>query len=112
MLDLIAALENSVDNVHGDWENEGFANLMTQKIENVFYSDFNFRDLLDDISASQVKPIVVCVNGSVEYHDGTTWIMGNGNHRLAIAIATCAETVLVLFNENPDDYMVSHVSGY
>jgi hypothetical protein len=115
VLDLIRALEGSVDCVT-NWEAGGFSEMVEGKLESVWrYGQANYGDLMDNFSTAQAYPIVVCVNGSSEYLPDSKWVMGNGNHRLSIAIATCAETVLVAFNDDPDDYMCgdfSSASGY
>ena len=61
--------------------------------------------LEDMIERGQMDPIVIGVNGFSEF-DLTGWTVGNGNHRLATALACMSPTVLVAFTDETDDFML------
>jgi hypothetical protein len=38
------------------------------------------------------------------------WQLGNGHHRMCLAILMCLDSILVLFDDNDEDYMHSDVT--
>jgi hypothetical protein len=111
LLDLMRALEGSVDasidvrEGREDW----MVRLTARKFEDVWNDGSSASDLLD--GAEQMQPIVVCVNGTGDYCEGKTWVLGNGNHRFATLIALASEEALVVFTERTDDYMLTDISS-
>lgn len=107
--ELVAALRTSVDCFSWGVEVSTLAELMSDKATNKFHWG-NF--LIDDMEAGlQRQPIIINVNGAEEF-DIEGWVVGNGNHRLAIAIALMLPTVLVFFNEDPSDCMMADEFGW
>lgn len=102
-LDLLRALEGSVDAPDGD-----FVTMIEHKLEDNLRWNHRVAALWD--GEEQVKPIVVCVNGNNDYGRGRRWVLGNGNHRFAAAIAGMLPEVLVLFTEDEDEYMYEDVT--
>ena len=95
--DLHSALDDSVDAPCGVDEEYLW--------EDKLYDSLHYRkDLADEILAGgQKAPICVLID-----YDGK-WIMGNGHHRMALAIAAELD-IIVLFNDEDDDYMVEHIT--
>jgi len=95
---------------------EDFGTLMERKIDEVINCDYpgsNYYRLVEDMLAGyQMNPIIVGVNGWEEWGPNSDWQIGNGNHRLAIAIAALLPEVLVCFVEETDDYMLADKFGY
>ena len=94
-LDLMGAIDDSVDNFMYD-----LADLYDSKLEEC--SDEFIDSLLEGFAA----PIVVCMSGSP---NRSGWVVGNGNHRLAVAIAAMIPLIPVMFTDG-HDYMLTCVS--
>jgi hypothetical protein len=112
---LLKAIETSVDAWHRDWEtDEWFATdldvLMDNKLQNVMA--YRPRLISDLENGGQNNPIIVCVNGNADYGDTHGWTIGNGNHRLATAIALCLDEVMVAFTESREDFMLEEEFGF
>ena len=62
-----------------------------------------------------VQPILIMVNGvdcgGLVADASEGWGVGNGNHRLALALAAGFETILVAFTDQPEDYMHEYLTG-
>jgi len=102
--DLIVALDGSVDAPfqQGTWV-DAFADLLSNKfIDSDYYID-------DFIENGQKNPICVMVNGCSEYNM-SGWIVGNGNHRLALAVMLGWPTIDVLFTEQRGDFMQTYAT--
>lgn len=112
-LDLVASLgEDFSCDAFDCWggNNRSPADLITDKIEDSFGAREN-EYLIDMMEQGMQKyPVVIGVNGWSEYGEGEDWILGNGNHRLAIAVGLMLDTLLVVFQEDPDDFMLADIS--
>lgn len=91
LLDYLRAIDASVD----DFLDEGLHVIMESKLDDVIFmidGKLVMSDLVESIIENGfVMPVVCWVHKD-------QWKQGNGNHRLAIAIALCRETIPVLFS--------------
>lgn len=101
-LDLWEALDGAVDSDGGKM-NEYAYNLMTQeKIEEAFSSG--------DYWGEEIKnPICVSIGVHDDWYGDCRgrWLLGNGHHRLAYAIAAMLDEIPVVFT-HANDYMMSY----
>lgn len=113
LLDLIRALEGSVDHEEAwsenlPWNEGGAQQMIDKKLDDCIRGWTSAGNMWD--GAEQRAPIVVCVNGNEDYCKGRKWILGNGNHRFATLVALAAEEVMVVFTESYTDFMVAYLS--
>lgn len=113
--DLVAALGSDFSCDAFCWLMDGDdmidpGDLLTSKIEDMFGNTADEYLIEAMEQGMQRDPIVVGVNGWTEYGEGYDWTLGNGNHRLAVAVALMLPTILVVFQEDKDDYMLEEVS--
>jgi len=103
--DIVNNITTSVDCHNLFWGERDLSSLMEDK-----FAD-SPNELIKEISSGNQKyPIVICTQGSID-PDIYEWCIGNGNHRLAIAIAAGIESLMVVFSEDEYDYMLSDVSS-
>ena len=94
--DLFCALDDSCD---GDVDDQY---MWDWKLADIFYEP----DVLVSLMREQLDPICVVVDNT---RNGLHFTQGNGHHRLALALIM-ERDVLVLFNDEDEDWMCSRIT--